>query len=122
MRSADHTVWLALDDPWHYLGRPLEGVLDLALLNGPRGRFAPAFTQREAARAFLPHTPLGVELLEIAADDLRAKEEWLEVALAEAAGTIAFDPDPQTLEPSAELPTEQALWYIRSHLRATACL
>jgi hypothetical protein len=116
------TVWTALDAPWFYLGRPLEGVLDLVLLTGPDGPMAPAFTSPAAARPFLRRAPGGVRLLEVAEDDHRAKEEWLRVASREGATTLAFDPDPLTLEPSAQMPTEQALWYIVSHRTATACL
>jgi hypothetical protein len=120
--ASELTVWTALDAPWFYLGRPLEGVLDLVLLAGPDGPVAPAFTAPAAAGPFLRRAPRGVRLLEIAEDDHRAKEEWLRVASREGAATLAFDPDPLTLEPSAEMPTEQALWYIVSHRTATACL
>lgn len=119
--SADTPIWSVLDGEWHYLGRPLEGVLDIALLPESEGLTAPLFTGEATARPFRVSTP-ELELLGVGSDDLRAKEEWLRAVLARGAGTVVVDPDPDSLTPRSSFPTHKALWYILSHRRETACI
>jgi hypothetical protein len=116
------SMWDALDDGWRYLGRPLVGVADVATLTREGVRFAPLFLSEEAAWPFLAGARSGIELLEVPADDLRAKEEWLRAARDQGAETVAVDPDPVTLAPRTAFPVERGLWYVLSHKRDTACL
>lgn len=120
--SARPSMWATLDGEWHYLGRPLEGVLDIALLPREDGLMAPLFTDGEAAAPFRASAAPDLELLDIGSDDLRAKEEWLRAVLARGAGTVALDPDPDSLLPRSSFRTNSALWYILSHRRETACI
>lgn len=114
--------WEALDGPLLYLGRPVEGAFQIALLHSRTGTLAPLLTSERAGRPFLRKAPAGVVLLALSADDLRAKEEWLRAALSQGATIAAFDPDPLTLSAKAALPLDRALAYIISHRRQTACL
>jgi hypothetical protein len=116
------SMWDALDADWLYLGRPLAGIADVATLARQGERFVPLFLSEEAARPFRTGAHSGLELLEVPASDLRAKEEWLRAALDQGALTVAVDPDPLTLAPRTEFRVERALWYVLSHKRDTACL
>ncbi|MEX2541510.1 MAG: hypothetical protein WD314_06860 [Trueperaceae bacterium] len=116
------SMWDVLDGDWLYLGRPLEGVLDVATLVGQAGRVAPLFGDEASGEPFRAKGPAGLELLPVAAADLRGKEEWLRAALAQGATEIAFDPDPVSLAPTLAFPIDKGLWYVLSHRRETACL
>jgi hypothetical protein len=116
------SMWQVLDGGWHYLGRPLTGIADVATLSREGERFAPLFLSKESAQPFLAGSRSGIELLEVPADDLRAKEEWLRAALDQGALTVAVDPDQVTLAPRTAFPVERGLWYVLSHKRDTACL
>jgi hypothetical protein len=120
--SERHSPWSALDGTCFYLGRSIESAFQIALLDVQGKSLAPLFTSREAASPFLLRAPAGVELLELAADDLRAKEEWLTAAAAQGGELLAVDPDPLSLEPTGALPLDAAQAYVLSHRRATACL
>jgi hypothetical protein len=116
------SMWDALDADWLYLGRPLAGITDVAALAREGERFVPLFLSEAAARPFQARARPGLALLEVAAADLRAKEEWLRAALEQGALTVAVDPDPLTLAPRTEFQIERGLWYVLSHKRDTACL
>ncbi|HEX7004047.1 MAG TPA: hypothetical protein VF168_07660 [Trueperaceae bacterium] len=85
-----------------------------------------AFTSEEAAAPFIAAAPPGIELLTVAAEDHRAKEEWLRALIEQGVSTLVFDPplgafaDATRSTPSIGVQT--ALGYILSHRRATACL
>lgn len=119
--STDTSVWTVLDSEWHYLGRPLEGVFDIALLPGSDGLMAPLFSDAAAAEPFRVTAPV-LELLHIDSDDLRAKEEWLRAVLSRGAGTVGVDPATESLAPRFSIATHKALWYVLSHRRETACI
>lgn len=145
MNKQVRSAWDALDGEWHYLGRRVTGGFDIAtLIPGRRQHgatreqvsrsapekagepLAPAFTSRAAAREFVATAPAGVELLSVAADDLRAKEEWLRALISQGTRTLVFDPLPGSLDAAsgsgAAIATHLALGYILSHRRASACL
>ncbi len=114
----------------------LDGPL-VALVRGPADAIAPlmaregevrtllAFTDAAAAerhRARLEGGPgAAVRLWAISADDWRGKEELLRSAAALGAVRLDVDPD-LTLRPAAQAPLAQALGYVLSHKRGTACL
>lgn len=114
--------WEALEGPLLYLGRPVEGAFDIALLRSSQGTLAPLLTNETVGTPLLRDAPAGIVLLALDAGDLRAKEEWLRAALSQGATVVAFDPDPLTLSPRASLPLDRALAYVLSHQRQTACL
>ena len=127
-------VWDALEGDWYYLGRPVPGGFDIATLR-PAGAaakggragaaVAAAFTSEEAAAEFRAAAPDGIELLSVAADDQRAKEEWLRALVEQGARRLLFDPGPEALsdpEAASFVDVHTALGYILSFRRSTACL
>lgn len=115
-------MWDVLDGDWLYLGRPLEGVVDIVTVTGKTGRQAPLFGDDASGEPFRARGPAGLELLSVAAGDLRAKEEWLRAALAQGVTEVVFDPDPVSLSATVAFPADKALWYVLSHRRQSACL
>jgi hypothetical protein len=62
-----------------------------------------------------------VRLLELGADDLRAREEWLRAVLHAGAARVAFDLDPATATPAAFELTGALLAEVLGHKRGLAC-
>lgn len=122
MRGERRTMWDVLDGDWLYLGRPLPGVIDVATLVDRSEKVAPLYASNASADPFRKAAPAGLELLSIPAEDHRAKEEWLRAVLAQGVTTIAFDPDPLSLRPAIAFSARNGLWYVLSHMRATACI
>lgn len=108
-----------LDGPFYFLEQPQPGVLDPALLRVDGGRAALLFTAPDAARAHLQALPAGTAVGR--ADDFRAKEEVLAASVARGADRVWLDAPPGG-EPALEVPARQALEYVRSFKRQTACL
>ena len=63
-----------------------------------------------------------VRLLELAGDDLRAREEWLRAVLDAGAARVAFDLDPATATPAVFELTGELLAEVLGHKRGLACL
>lgn len=63
----------------------------------------------------------GVRLIELAADDLRAREEWLNAVLHAGAARVAFDLDPADATPATFELTGALLAEVLGHKRGLAC-
>ncbi len=63
-----------------------------------------------------------VRLIELDADDLRAREEWLRAVLDAGAARVAFDLDPATATPGTFELTAALLAEVLGHKRGLACL
>jgi hypothetical protein len=63
-----------------------------------------------------------VRLLELDADDLRAREEWLHAVLHAGAARVAFDLDPATATPATFELTGALLAEVLGHKRGLSCL
>jgi hypothetical protein len=62
-----------------------------------------------------------LRLLELAADDLRAREEWLRAVHAAGAARVAFGPDPDASDMGAFELTGALLAEVLGHKRGLAC-
>jgi hypothetical protein len=63
-----------------------------------------------------------LRLLELGADDLRAREEWLRAVLNAGAARVAFDLEPAHATPAAFELTGALLAEVLGHKRGLACL
>ncbi len=72
-------------------------------------------------RTAAPRRPV-VGLVELGADDLRAREEWLRAVLHAGAARVAFDLDPATAAPATFELTGALLAEVLGHKRGLACL
>ncbi len=62
-----------------------------------------------------------VRLVELGADDLRAREEWLRAVLHAGAARVAFDLDPVEATPATFELTSALLAEVLGHKRGLAC-
>lgn len=111
-----------LDRPLYYLGRALEGVLDVVTLeaDAPGGAtLAPVFRDAARARAWARRAPSGVRVLRAPAGDPRFRTELLAAFAAAGAHTLWLDPGAAD---AARGPLRPALDYLRSLRSASACL
>lgn len=109
-----------LDGALHYLGREHAEGIEIVLLEGPKGKAVPVFTQAEHAQHHT--TSLKVTVQTLPAEDFRAKEEFLRAALQAGAALLWLEPHPETLEPAEEHLTQRALNYVLSFKNEAACL
>ncbi len=72
------------------------------------------------ARAAASRRP-DVRLIELAEDDLRAREEWLNAVLHAGAARVAFDLDPGDATPATFELTGALLAEVLGHKRGLAC-
>lgn len=114
--------WSRLEQSWYYLGRSLEGVLDVAVLETSGQRALPLFGSHEGAAPFLDAAPASLQVHELTPGDHRGKEELLRAALEQGATRVLFDPREGDLRSEDSVTIAQALWYILSMRRSSACL
>jgi len=110
-----------LDEALSYLGLELPGAIDVLLVRAGETRAALLFRDPERAREHLPKLP-GRTVHRVPADDFRAKEELLRAALHRGATEVWVDTAAEGLGPAARYPLREALLYVLSMKRQTACL
>jgi hypothetical protein len=114
-----------LDGPLVALVRGRDDAIAPLLAREGEVRTLLAFSDAAAAerhRARLADEPgAALRLWTIPADDWRGKEELLRSAAALGAVRLDVDPD-LALRPEAQAPLAQALGYVLSYKRGTACL
>lgn len=113
-----------LDGPLAALVQDIDDVLAPVTVVAVEERALFAFSSRRAAEAHLRSLPAEasprLRVAFVAADDLRGKEELLRAGAAAGATLLDLDPD-DDLRPRASIALAQAIAYIASFRRNSAC-
>lgn len=111
-----------LDGPLFYLGREVRGVFDMLMVRQGNTKAVLLFSSEAQAAAHKAGRLKVLRVFKLAADDLRAKEEFCLAALAQGARTLWLDTAPGALKPKTHRDLHRALAYVRSFKNDTACL
>jgi hypothetical protein len=103
-----------LDGDLFYLGKETEaGLFSMMLLETPTQKVLLVFTSEALAKKLVSEH----QVLRLAKDDPRAKEEFFRAAITAGATEVWVN----SLTPIIKIPTQQALDYVLSFKTETAC-
>lgn len=128
MGSCARATMPAMKAPATWLSKPL-WVLDLGqggytpvIVRDALGLAGMAFSNLALAQAQQRRFPRPTTIVELAAGDHRAREEWLRAVHAAGAARTLFDPASRRAAPAAGPLTATLLAEVISHKRGLACL